>query len=87
MNQKTNMDKYNKFYRAECPNCETKVLLTMDVYTVLQAFHVNNPAVAHAVKKLLAAGERGYKDTAQDLEEAIVSIKRAIELEGLLKCQ
>jgi len=87
MSQKTNMDKYNKLYRAACPNCETNVLLTMDVYTVLQAFQVTNPAVAHAVKKLLAAGDRGYKDTSQDLEEAIVSIKRAIELEGLLKCQ
>lgn len=81
--QKTNMNKYDKFYRADCPRCDDQILLTMDVYTVLQAFQVENPAVAHAIKKLLAAGNRGYKDTVQDLEEAIVSINRGIELEGL----
>ena len=54
---------------------------TIDVYDVLVAFEVNNPATAHAVKKLLASGQRGYKNVIQDLEEAVQSIKRAIDIE------
>ena len=52
-----------------------------DVYDVLVAFGVTNPAIAHAVKKLLAGGQRGYKDKEQDYKESIVSIERGIELE------
>lgn len=53
----------------------------VDIYDILAAFKVCNPAVQHAVKKLLAAGGRGYKDKVTDLEEARWSIERAIELE------
>ena len=52
----------------------------IDVYDVLLAFEVKNPATQHAIKKLLASGQRGYKDEVQDLEEARDSIVRAIEL-------
>lgn len=55
--------------------------VTIDVYDVLQAFAVNNPATQHAIKKLLCAGLRGHKDKMQDLTEALKSIERAIELE------
>jgi hypothetical protein len=55
--------------------------LKIDVYDVLKAFNVTNPATQHAIKKLLASGQRGYKDTQQDLDEAIQSIQRAKELE------
>jgi hypothetical protein len=58
-----------------------EVEVTIDVYDVLQAFNVTNPATAHAIKKLLVAGGRGYKDVQQDLDEAIQSIQRAKELE------
>jgi hypothetical protein len=54
-----------------------------DVYDVLVAYDVTNPAIAHAVKKLLCAGKRnGGKSVRQDYQEAIDSIQRAIELEG-----
>lgn len=53
---------------------------TIDVYDVLTAFNVTCPATAHAIKKLLMAGERGHKDKVQDLKEAKQSIERAIEL-------
>ena len=53
----------------------------VDVYDVIKAFEVHNPALQHAIKKLLVAGGRGYKDVAQDLQEAIDAIERAIELE------
>lgn len=55
--------------------------ITLDVYDVLQAFTVTNPATQHAIKKLLCAGLRGHKDKMQDLTEALKSIERAIELE------
>ena len=55
--------------------------LPVDVYDVLQAFSVTNPATQHAIKKLLCAGLRGHKDKMQDLTEALKSIERAIELE------
>jgi hypothetical protein len=56
--------------------CETII----DVYDVLKAFDITCPATAHAIKKLLAAGERGHKDKQTDLDEAIQSIQRAKEL-------
>lgn len=55
--------------------------VNIDVYDVLQAFAVTNPATQHAIKKLLCAGLRGHKDKMQDLTEALKSIERAIELE------
>ena len=60
---------------------EIKPGVWVDVYDVLKAFDVTNPATAHAVKKLLAAGKRGSKGIGTDLDESIESIKRAIDLE------
>jgi hypothetical protein len=54
--------------------------VTIDVYDVLKAFDVVNPATQHAIKKLLKGGERGFKDVNKDYQEAIESIERAIEL-------
>ncbi len=53
----------------------------IDVYDVLLAFNVTNPATAHAIKKLLCPGQRGHKDKATDLIEALQSLERAIDLE------
>lgn len=53
-----------------------------DVYDILQAYEITNPAIQHAVKKILKAGQRGYKDKSQDYDEAIQSIERAKELES-----
>ena len=53
---------------------------TIDVYDVLVAFDVHCPARQHAIKKLLCAGLRGHKDELLDLDEAQISIIRAIEL-------
>ena len=54
----------------------------VDVYDILSAYGVTNPADAHAIKKMLCPGQRGAKDGIQDRQEAIVSLQRAIELEG-----
>lgn len=54
---------------------------SIDVYDVLVAWDVRNPAIQHAIKKLLQPGNRGHKDTIQDLTEAIQSIERGIVIE------
>lgn len=71
------------------PNKYTRDLLALDgrkvpvdVYSVLAAFPVGNAAVDHALKKLLAPGQRGQKDRLQDLKEARASLDRAIQMEG-----
>lgn len=71
-------DKANK-YQVECKG------IFIDVYDVLVAFGVTNPADQHAIKKMLMPGKRGVKDGIQDREEAISSLKRAIEIERGLK--
>ena len=55
--------------------------ITIDVYDILVAYEVTNPAIAHAIKKLLCAGERGAKGRLQDLFEAQTSITRGLDLE------
>lgn len=57
--------------------------VVFDVYDVLQAFEVVNPALQHLIKKALCAGLRGHKKREQDLVEILESAKRAIELEGV----
>lgn len=52
----------------------------IDVYRVLELFNVVDPALQHAVKKLLVAGGRGHKDIEKDVNEAIVSLTRWIEM-------
>lgn len=65
----------NKYQR------EIKPGVFVDVYDVLQAFAVTNPALQHLVKKALAVGQRGHKDAAEDLQDIIDSAVRAQELE------
>lgn len=69
------------------PNPYTRTLPTYpdgtsDIYCVLKGYNVTDPAIAHAVKKLLVPGCRsGGKSYTQDLEEAMQSIQKAIDLE------
>lgn len=51
-------------------------LKAVDVYRVLELFEVVDPAIQHAVKKLLCAGGRGAKTMPQDVQEAIDSLVR-----------
>jgi len=53
----------------------------LDLYDVMRAWGVDCQALGHACKKVLQAGQRGHKSRRDDLEEAIVSIRRAIELD------
>ena len=53
---------------------------TVDVYRVLDAFSVSDPATQHAIKKMLCMGLRGHKDYLTDLNDSIESMQKAKEL-------
>ena len=53
---------------------------TVDVYDVLKAFDVTNPALQHLIKKALCVGIRGHKTAEQDYQDIIDSAIRAKEL-------
>lgn len=54
--------------------------VTFDFYDLSDAINFKQSAVEHAVKKLVALGERsGRKSYGQDLQEAITSLLRAQE--------
>lgn len=59
---------------------DVRHLQGVDVYRILQLFQVTDPALQHAIKKLLVCGGRGAKDQETDLNEAIASITRALEM-------
>lgn len=60
---------------------EIKSGVWVDVYDVLAAWEVKNPALQHLIKKALQPGGRGHKSTQQDLHDILVSAARAIEIE------
>lgn len=60
---------------------EIKPGVWVDVYDVLRAWGVKNPALQHLIKKALAPGERGHKTLEQDMNDIVASAKRAKELE------
>lgn len=61
-------------------NREIKPGVYVDVYDVLYAFNVTNPALQHLIKKALAVGQRGHKDAETDYQDIIDSAIRAKEL-------
>ena len=56
-------------------------LSSIDIYRVLDLFQVTDHAIGHAVKKLLVAGARGYKDQGRDVQEAIDTLQRWQEMQ------
>lgn len=52
----------------------------IDVYRVIELFEVTHPALQHALKKVLCAGDRGAKDWEKDVQEAIDSLNRALQM-------
>ena len=66
--------KANKYLR------EVKPGVMIDVYDVLQAWRVENPALQHLIKKALQTGQRGHKSREDDLNDIVASALRAREL-------
>ena len=74
-----------KWHEAQLGNKylhEIKPGIFVDVYDVLMAWNVTNPALQHLIKKALQAGDRGHKSRKQDLQDIIDSAIRAKELES-----
>lgn len=57
-------------------------LTEIDIYRVCDLFVKNDPsgALAHAVKKILVAGGRGAKDIRKDIQEAIDTLTRKLQM-------
>lgn len=69
---------YNKYNREVIGFDGTKT--TIDVYRVLDAFKVSDPALQHLIKKALCVGIRGHKDSITDYTDILKSAEKALEL-------
>ena len=65
----------NKKYQREI-----KPGVFVDVYDLLRAWRVEDPALQHLIKKALAVGQRGHKDAAEDYKDICDSAERALEM-------
>ena len=72
MNQKPSSE-FGHYYR------DVRHLDKIDIYRFCELFDITGP-LEHALKKIACAGQRGAKDFYKDLNEAISSINRAIEM-------
>jgi flagellar hook-basal body complex protein FliE len=69
------LKKHNHYFK------DVSHLNHIDVYRVLELFNVTDPCVQHAVKKLLVSGGRGAgKDFKQDIQEAVDSLNRKLQM-------
>ena len=57
-------------------------LKKIDVYRVIDLWEITDPALQHALKKVLAAGKRGAKNQLQDVAEAIDSLVRFQDMQA-----
>lgn len=69
-------EKYPHYYK------DVTHLSAVDVYLMLHLFPLNDDStcLGHAVKKIMVPGGRGAKGRQQDIEEAIDSLKRFLEI-------
>lgn len=67
--------KYNHYFRPIPPG-----VTAIDLYRFAEMFEITDSSLFHAVKKIVAAGKRGSKNTAQDVQEAIDSLQRWQEM-------
>ena len=51
----------------------------VDFYDVADAYNIQDSAMEHALKKILAIGKRGHKDAAIDRAEIAKSVARSNE--------
>lgn len=67
--------KYGHYFR------DVRHLRGLDIYRFLRLFEVIDPCLQHAIKKLVCAGRRGAKDSRKDIQEAIDSLQRWLEMD------
>lgn len=69
-----------KKYLRVIQAADSDATINVDVYCVIIAFGVTCPARAHAIKKLLCAGDRGKGDTIADLIGVLAAVNRSITI-------
>lgn len=88
------IDRINTFFKDRKPGAsllasmfphyhrDTNGLASMDIYMVMHLFGVTDDSgsLHHALKKLMVRGERGTKPGHQDVQEAILSLIRFMEI-------
>lgn len=57
---------------------EIKPGVFVDVYDVIDCYQVHSGALQHALKKILATGNRGHKSYEEDLIDILSSVERAL---------
>jgi len=80
----SNTDKGEK-YLVTVRNRHTGKTVECDAYDIIEALKITCPSMAHALKKLMYAGVRGFKDYGKDCKEAIHSITQSVLLEKYRK--
>lgn len=55
--------------------------IKVDVYCVIEAFDIRCPAMCHALKKILACGQRGKGSKIDDIHGTFDALWRALELQ------
>ena len=55
--------------------------INVDVYCVIEAFAITCPALCHALKKILACGQRGKGNKIDDIHGVLEAMWRALELQ------
>ena len=80
MNDAINPKHYTEHQSHDHYFKDVSSLKHIDVYRVLLLFGVTDPCLQHAIKKLLCAGNRGVKDELKDVQEAIASLTRYLEI-------
>lgn len=72
---------YPHYFKLVPLDPETGLPFThVDPYLVADMFNIFQPGVAHAVKKLLCAGDHGVKAYDDDLQEAIDCLRRQLQI-------
>jgi hypothetical protein len=56
-------------------------IISLDPYKVADCYGITNHAIFSALKKLLVAGGRGFKDSAQDVADSIGALQRWQEMQ------
>lgn len=52
----------------------------IDFYRIADLYGIHDPCVAHALKKILALGQRGAKDVETDAKDVIKSMERFLDM-------
>lgn len=55
--------------------------IRVDIYCVIEAFNITCPALQHALKKILACGQRGKGSKIDDIHGVFDAMWRALELQ------